>query len=124
MTQRETLSVRTGSFPKSFRLTHKKDFEYLRERSKKSFVPPLVCYAKESRLNQGNSRLGISVSKKQGGAVRRNRIKRILREEFRLNPLSGKANKDILVVAANLVNDEVKMREAMRAIMAQNLGKP
>ena len=118
MTQKATLS-----FPKSFRLTHKKDFEYLRERSKKSFVPPLVCYTKESRLNQVNSRLGISVSKKQGGAVRRNRLKRILREEFRLNPLCKQANRDILIVAAHLVDNEMKLREAMRSLMTQNLSQ-
>lgn len=117
MTQKATLS-----FPKSFRLTHKKDFEYLRERSKKSFVPPLVCYAKESRLNPGHSRLGISVSKKQGGAVRRNRLKRILREEFRLNSLRQKGNLDLLIVAAQMVSDEAKMREAMRSVLEQNLG--
>lgn len=117
MTQKATLS-----FPKSFRLTHKKDFEYLRERSKKCFVPPLVAYAKNSRLNQGHSRLGISVSKKQGGAVHRNRLKRVLREEFRLCSLRQQGNLDILIVAANKVNDENVMRLAARALLVQILG--
>ncbi len=35
--------------------------------------------------NVGRSRLGISVQKKTGKAVQRNRIKRIIRESFRLN---------------------------------------
>lgn len=117
MTQKETLS-----FPKSLRLTHKKDFEYLRERSKKSFVPPLVSYSKDSRLPQANSRLGISVSKKQGNAVRRNRLKRLLREEFRSNPLVRQGAKDILVVAANPVTDTRLMREALRTVLSQVLG--
>ena len=112
----------TKSFPKSFRLTHKKDFEYLRERSKKSFVPPLVAYSKDSRFEQPNSRLGLSVSKKQGGAVRRNRIKRILRDEFRNNPLVRQSKKDLLIVAANVVTNESEMRASLRTILESTLG--
>ncbi len=41
----------------------------------------LVCMANDLPWN----RLGISVHRKIGGAVRRNRIKRIIRETFRLH---------------------------------------
>lgn len=115
-------SKETKSFPKSFRLTHKKDFEYLRERSKKCFVPPLVSYSKESRLSQNNSRLGLSVSKKQGGAVRRNRLKRILRDEFRHSPFVRHTKLDLLIVAANVVKNESEMRDSFRSLLERTLG--
>ena len=45
-----------------------------------------------------NARLGISVSRKCGCAIRRNRIKRLLREAFRLNKHLLSVSCDIAVV--------------------------
>lgn len=67
--------------------------------------------------------MGISVSKKQGGAVRRNRLKRVMREEFRCNPIVRAGNMDLLFVAANPVTDLNKMRESMRTILHDVLSK-
>jgi ribonuclease P protein component len=53
-----------------------------------------------SRRNQvSRSRLGITVSKKVGKAVTRNRIKRIIREYFRLNRGILQGRLDINVIA-------------------------
>ena len=46
----------------------------------------------------GYRRLGITVSKKVGGAVRRNRIKRMIREFFRLNKNQVAESQDTVVI--------------------------
>ena len=51
-------------------------------------------------LNQTHKqRLGITASRKVGNAVKRNRIKRILREFFRLHKTCFPASSDILFIA-------------------------
>jgi len=47
----------------------------------------------------GITRLGITVSKKIGNAVKRNRIKRVIRELFRLNKNRFPVGYDIVIVA-------------------------
>jgi ribonuclease P protein component len=47
----------------------------------------------------GDSRLGITASRHTGGAVTRNRIKRLVREFFRRNRHCMTKQKDILVIA-------------------------
>ena len=51
------------------------------------------------RNQSGLSRLGITVSKKVGDAVRRNRIKRLLREFFRLHKKQFSPSQDIVIIA-------------------------
>jgi ribonuclease P protein component len=48
---------------------------------------------------QGVQRLGITVSKKVGNAIKRNRIKRLIREFFRLNKALFPAEYDVVVMA-------------------------
>lgn len=95
-----------NSFPKSCRVLLKKDFSYLRDQSRKDFESPLIFYSKSSRLNYPHARLGMSISSKQGNAVRRNRLKRLLREEFRKNRARHQLPLDILVVGAQKIVDE------------------
>ena len=57
----------------------------------------LVLYARKNRT--GVNRVGITVSKKMGKAHIRNRIRRRLREVYRLNEAGFRSGWDIVVVA-------------------------
>ena len=57
----------------------------------------LVLYARKNRMN--TNRVGVTVSKKLGHAVVRNRIRRRLREVYRLNEEKFLPGWDIVVVA-------------------------
>lgn len=48
------------------------------------FTTPHFILLRSKKL-KANSRLGITVSKKVGNSVKRNRLKRLVREYFRLN---------------------------------------
>lgn len=100
------------SFSKDFRLLSKKDFASLRGRD----VQKLQCQwlrgysrrrvdasspAKPTKPAKptNHTRLGFSVSKKVGKAHIRNRVKRLLREHFRLSPYRF-LERDIMVVVS------------------------
>lgn len=57
----------------------------------------MVLYARKNRL--GVNRVGVTVSKKLGHAVVRNRVRRRLREVYRLNESAFQPGWDIVVVA-------------------------
>ena len=57
----------------------------------------MVLYARKNRT--GTTRVGITVSKKLGHAVVRNRVRRRLREVYRLNEAKFQPGWDIVVVA-------------------------
>lgn len=74
-----------------------KDFRRLYYRGKNIACGYVVVYVQKNRL-RGN-RLGITCSKTVGKAVVRNRIKRLIRESYRLSEPQLKNGYDIVIVA-------------------------
>ena len=70
-------------------------FRYLYRRGKTASAPSLVVYASKNRLKTV-SRLGITCSVKLGGAVQRNRMRRRIRECYRLCETQCKPGYDIV----------------------------
>ena len=66
------------------RITRSGDFDAVYRRGKSAANRHLVVYAfsRDDRPPDAPARLGLSVSRKVGGAVERNRVKRVLREQF------------------------------------------
>ena len=82
---RKTGSATSGRyrFPKGDRLLQRAEFIFLSQHGKKVQNRLFIAYIAKGKTHR--SRLGITVTKKVGHAATRNRIKRIIREYFRLN---------------------------------------
>lgn len=101
------------------RLRKPADFErvyQLRCRASDRF---LLVFAAANQL--GVTRVGLSVSKKQGGAVVRNHIKRRLREAFRLSQHDFPPGLDLILipkqgVRAGVVEYQAALRSAVRQL--------
>lgn len=84
-------------FPREARLLDLSDFTRVNRRGRKihtrHYIILVVC------KKYGPTRLGLTVSRKVGGAVQRNRVKRLLREFFRCNRGDIRGDLDISIIA-------------------------
>jgi ribonuclease P protein component len=87
--------------PKRRRLSRSAEFErvYRQGRSKANRYLVLYAFPREDENDDEGPRLGLSVSRKVGGAVERNRVKRCLREAFWTESERLPAGSDYVAVA-------------------------
>ncbi len=86
------------------RITGKVDFWKDRRRRKKFDTEHFILLLRKN--DKDAQRLGLVVGRKVGGAVSRNRIKRLIREFFRLNKEKMPESSDLIVLAKE--NIEIK----------------
>ncbi len=116
------------SFKKEEKLSLAKDFLRVKRHGKKHHTGNFsisIYLPNEAGLR----RLGLSVSRRVGSAVVRNRIKRLIREFFRLNKLFFPENADIVIyvnpkAAKTIKNlDDVKKEFLLLAKKLERLGQ-
>jgi ribonuclease P protein component len=88
----------TASPPARGRLSRSSEFERVYRHGRSTANRHLVLYTFPNPSARG-TRLGLSVSRKVGGAVERNRVKRLLREAFDRAEDQFAPGQDVVVVA-------------------------
>lgn len=88
---------------KEYRIKKQKDFQYVFKKGKSVANRQFVIYTKE-KSDETHFRLGISVSKKLGNAVKRNQIKRRIRAFFTQHKDTLKST-EYIVIARQPVKD-------------------
>lgn len=87
--------MQENSFKREERLLSKKDFFKIRKKGIRLPSGSFILFA--LRNDHGFNRLGVAVSVRVGNSVKRNRIKRLLREFFRLNKSTFPKSTDIFI---------------------------
>lgn len=91
------ICMESQSFQPEERIRKRQDYLRIYEQGKRVYTRSFTIIVCPNQA--GMRRMGTTVSKKVGNAVKRNRIKRLLREFFRLNKGKLPASHDIVVIA-------------------------
>ena len=100
--------------------------EHLRTPAEFQRVYQARCSASDARLivygrpnDLGHARLGLSVSRKIGGAVYRNRLRRLYREAFRLTRADLPTGLDLIVLPRSKVEPTLaQVQDSLRYLCA------
>jgi len=97
-------------------LTHARQFAAVYARRCRAARGPLVVFGVRNEL--GHPRLGLSVGRRVGSAVKRNRLKRMLRESFRLlrHELARAGGKNVDLVITVHPHEELGQGEYQRLL--------
>jgi ribonuclease P protein component len=85
-------------FPKTARLRRRAEFLRVQGTGRKLHTDSFLVFVLP-RSESGPTRMGVTVSRKIGGAVRRNRVKRLVREAFRRYRLLFPTGLDLVFIA-------------------------
>jgi ribonuclease P protein component len=96
------------------RLSRSAEFERVYRHGRSTANRQLVLYTFPNPATRA-PRLGVSVSRKVGGAVQRNRVKRLLREAFRRAEARLAPGQDVVIVARPAVG-ELAEREGQAGV--------
>ena len=111
--------------PGRARLSRSADFERVYRQGRSHAGRHLVLYVFPRGEEDGSARLGLSVSRRVGGAVERNRVKRVLREAFAHESPRLPTGSDAVVIARAGAH-ELAAREGlagMRSALAELIDK-
>src|SRR5271168_2954005 len=97
----------TQRFLKAEHLRRPADFQRVYDRRRSASDEWLLVYACENDLP--HLRLGLSVSRKVGNAVRRNRLRRLYREAFRLTRHQMPTGLDLVLIPRKKEDPELQM---------------
>ncbi|PCJ47649.1 MAG: ribonuclease P protein component [Gammaproteobacteria bacterium] len=117
------LSSNVNYFPRHFRLITAGDYRQVFSKPKRVSTPDLLFLFTRNELP--TSRLGLAIAKKQLPlAVDRNRIKRLVRESFRVKRLEINSL-DIVVMARKglLKMDNTQVRQQLDKLWSQTINK-
>lgn len=113
------------------RLRKRFEFGRVRDQGRRVYTKSFVILLRPNP--EGAQRLGLTVSQKVGGAVRRNRVKRLVREVFRTERALFPAHNDVVIIAKSgcTVDSLAEVRAeidqagaAMRGAAQQGARKP
>lgn len=105
--------------PRPVRLTHTHDFARVRAEGRTERGRFLLLNTAPNELQ--SNRYGVVTSKRLGGAVARNRVRRLLREAIRVEDAALKRGWDVVVVAhpAAVGQSLSELHRAYRALLTQ-----
>jgi ribonuclease P protein component len=90
------LAVTSFRFPHSRRLRSERDFERIYALKQRAGDSHLLVFAAANRM--GTTRIGLSVSRRHGNSVARHRIRRLLKEAYRLSQHDVPEGLDLILI--------------------------
>ena len=106
-------------FPKSHRITLRSDYLLCYRHGKRYFSADFLIYVRSRKKDDQGFRLGTAVSKKIGKAVKRNRVKRLLREFFRLHQHELVRDVDYVVVPKRHIKPDLVTYSQVQAQLSK-----